>query len=778
MVLIGLITISPPRPLAAAQSSQAPADTNIEDQSYWFRILLPANLVPSEIGHASFHRGTADILVFAADLPVDVAALQQITGIQTADVHHLPHATILTIPLQRGQSIDAIPASNSFHVVLTTTRSDAAIDPSYDNGLITFPTRSAGAVVSVASAGLGVPLLIGTVMNRGGVTLPLVGPGYRIIPAVSGVVVAAASDVLTLRSGPTGFTLTSTNHDAALPVGNPPLVGGVIVSTNQKDGLDFPHGTIIALRHRIDLLQRRIAAAPPLSRREQSLRLARILLSLGLGPEAHGVLTEMLRSDPSTIDDPERLKLLEVSDVLADRPGSDPKPWPKSLADDDGAKLWRGLADAENGDIDKSALLIMPGLDRLIAAPNLLRSRVAPLAAETLIANGNLAPAQTLLNALANERNLRLAGAELLEAEHHPRAALRAFDLLLNSEDQRTAGIAQFRSTMLQVLLHQIDAANAAASLGQHVYEWRSPRHELDVRIAMAQMLAAAGAWPQAFAGLIRTQHLFPNQGGLIQKTRKTLFKTLIASPAFDRLPPLAAASILKGNADLIPPGDAGVPILRRLSHDLIALGLPGQAAVVLQQVIARSQNDESKARAGFDLASLDLDANHPGKAQTELDSTDAPDISQSMAASRTLLSSEIAAKLGSHAGLTSLAKVANPRALTVVTQVAASQHDWQALAQADQKLAALTVPPTGVLNQRATQTILQWAVAASHQNDRSTLGQLRKTYQSRLPPGRAADLFATITGSPLPVRTSLSAALAQISAIERVGAAVGPKPH
>ncbi len=778
VILIGLITLSLPIRFAAAQSNQRPADSNIGDQSYWFRILLPANLVPSQIGHASFHIGTTDILVFAADLPVDVAALQQITGVQTADVHHLPNATILTIPLQRGQLIDAVPASNSFHVVLTNTRSSMAIDPSYTNGIITFPTRSAGAVVAVATPGLGVPLLVGTVTKRGGMSLALVGPGYATIPAVSGVVVAAASDVLALQSDASGFTLASTDHAAALPVGDPPISGGVNVAPNHTDGLAFPQGTIIALRHRMEVMQRRIAAAPPLSRRDQSLRLARILLSLGLGPEAHGVLIDMLRSDPSTIDDPERLKLLEVSNVLAHRPESGPKPWPKSLSDDGGATLWRGLADAENGDVAKSAALIVPGLQRLIATPPMLRASVAPLAAETLIASGNLAPARTLLNALANERNLVLARAELLEAEHHPRAALRAFDVLLNSGDQRTAGIAQFRAIMLRVQLHQIDAASAAASLGRHVYEWRSPRHELNVRIAMAQMLAAAGAWPQAFAGLIRTQHLFPDQVGLIQKARRNLFNKLIASHALDRLPPLADVSILNGNADLIPPGDAGVPILHRLSHDLVALGLPDQASVVLQQVIARSQNDEGKARAGFDLAKLDLDANHAGKAQTALDATDASDLSQSLAASRALLGTEIAAKRGNDAGITSLARVADPRALIVATQVAASRHDWQALQQADRKLAALTVPPSGLLDKSATKTILQWAVAASHQNDRSTLAQLRKTYQSRLPPGRAADLFATITASPLPVRTSLSAALAQISAIERVGKAVGSTAH
>ncbi len=770
-LIIGLLLTNLAGPRAFAQTTS--------DPSYWFRILLPPDLVPAQIGHASFRLGSNNIMIFAADLPVQLAALQQITNIQTVAVHHLPNATILTIPMPPGQSINAIPAQNSFHVVLGKPAGTKSINPSYAHGHIVFPASAPGAVITVALPDRSEPLLVGTVMNNAALGLDLQGPGYATIPAISGVVVAAASDDLAMTPSHAGFVLASTDRTAPLPVGHPPVSGTLTAAPDHTGGLDLPHGTIQALRARMEQAQRRIAEAPPLARRDQSLRLARVLLSLGLGSEAEGVLVDMLRSDPAAAEDPKRLALLAVASVLAHRTIPTPSPSSPPAAQTPTDRLWHGLALAEQGDATKAAPMITPGLPRLIAAPVLLRRQVAPLAAETLLAGGAVMPAKTLLDALPHEHNLALARAELLQSEQHPHAALLAYHALLDSPDQRTAGIARFRSIMLRAQLHQIDARTAAASLGRHVYEWRAPRHELNVRIAMARLLATAGQWPQAFTDLRRASHLFPDQAGKqILAVRQTLFKQMIASQALKGESPLATVSVLHDNLDLIPPGDAGVPILNMLSDRLIALGLPDQAAGVLRQVVAQSSDDETRAHAGYVLAGLELAAHHLTKAQSALNATAAPDISATLAASRALLATEIAAREGASADLTSLTRSPDPKAIRVATQVAAKRRDWPALEQAERKLAAVTVPATGLLDHQQAQTILQWAVAASHLKDGSTLAQLRQAYQSRLPPGRAADLFATITAAPLPTQTGLSQALAQIAAIERVGATVATKPH
>ncbi|MDD4935335.1 MAG: hypothetical protein PHT60_06095 [Acidiphilium sp.] len=742
--------------------------------SFWFRVLIPNDQVPTQIGHASFRLGQDAILVFAADLPVDQSVLQQITGAPNASVVHLSHATILRIPLPPSKSLYAVAAVNSFHVVLGSLHPAVPVNLAFVAGKILFSATAAGPVVTLANPGPRSSLLVGTVMNDAALDHELQGPGYTTIPATSGVVVAPTSDDLELIPATTGFVLQSVAQVEPLPVGHPPVAGNLFAGSLHKGELDLPLGTIVVLRHRMESAQRRVAMAPPLDRFDAVLHLARILLALDLGPEAHGVLMDMLRSDPAAIDNPQRRALLAISDVVSYRPDAITSDWSALASDPDQESLWRGLADAERGNTAKAADLLSGGLSSLVAAPPLVRAQMLPLATETLIAGGKLALAQRLLQIMPQGDNLALARAEVLQATHHPRAALKAFDRLLADSDPRVAGIARFRSVMLRWQLHQLDARAASALLGRYVYEWRSTRHELNVRLALANLRAQAQEWPLALMGLIRTDQLFPKQEARIFAARQALFTQMIASGALDRLEPLAAVSVIQNNTDLIPPGNAGVPILQVLSKHLVALGLPDPAASIMEQLIVRAPDDESRAQLGLGLAQIDVDAHHLGRAQTALSETSAPDIASNLAASRQLLEDEIAAKNGIKTGLSSLTASTSPRVLGLAAQLASDSHDWPALETAAQKLAA-TVPPVGPLDRKAARSILQWAVAASHARDFRKLAALRTKYESRMPPGRDADLFETITGPPVTPKTSLSAALDQIAAIERVGKAIGP---
>ncbi|MGC9269345.1 hypothetical protein [Acidiphilium sp.] len=759
----------------AAQNGAAQNGAAQNGGSYWFRILVPDNQVPAQIGRASFRMGSEMVLIFGANLPVEPSALQEVTQAPNASVVHLPNATILRIPLPSDQSINALPAVNSFHVVIGKLSQVQPIDPDFIHGRILFPASTANAVVTYAEPGQGVPLLIGTVTGDSALHRSLQGPGYATIPADTGIVVVAASDDLAMTTAQGGFVLKSAMTSAGLPVGNPPVSAAAVRAVVPAGGIDLPHGSIVTLRHRMEAAQLSVAAAPPLARTAASLRLARTLLSLDLGPEAHGVLTDLLRTDPATLEDPKRLALLDIADVLSYRPIDDHADWSRPFADPQQRHLWHGLADAERGDVAPAAAMLSQGVAPLIAAPSLLRRRMAPLAAETLIAGGALDAAKTLLGALPHDDGLALARAEFLQASNRPRSALQAYARMLASPDQRTAGIARYRSIMLRYQLHQIDASTAAASLGRHVYEWRGARHELNVRLAMARLLAKAGQWTRAFTGLATADHWFPQQAARIHAARQRLFNQLVASGALDHLHPLAVVSIIQNNTDLIPPGRAGVPILATLSKQLIALGLPDPAAAILQQLIARAPDDESRARMGLDLARIDFQSHRLKRAQAALDSTDAPDLSPGLAAARQALATEIGVTAGTAVISAASAASTDPQSVRLATRIAARNHDWAKVESLSQALASQSVPVSGMLDPAATRTIVRWAVAASHVKDAATLAMLRQTYRSRLPQGRDADIFNTVTAPPLTPQTSLTAALAQIKAIEQVGKAVGP---
>lgn len=769
LTMLGLRLIVSP---AAAQKLSGEVQTG---PSSWFRILIPADLVPSQIGRASFRLGSDMILVFSASLPVRRSALRGITGIPDAQVIQLPHATILKIPLPLGQTVHAEPAAESFHIVLGSPQHVEQATPSFINGQIIFPVTSAANTVAFAPSDHATPLLIGTVTGNEALGRMLRGPGYTTIPTSNGIVIAAVSDDLELAQRPDGFALRSDVHFADLPIGNPPVSAERVAEPAHSHGLDLPLGTVVALRHRMESAQRRVAYATPLNRVRASLRLARTLLSLGLGPEAHGVLTDMLRQDPEAIDDPQRHILLDIADILSHRPIVGPLNWPKRIDDQGQRDLWLGLSEAQRGMPVSAAVRLSRALPALLASPPLLRMQIMPSAVETLVAAGSLSAARTILEKEPDEGGLALARAELLQAEQHPHAAIIAYRTLITSPDQRVGGIAQFRSTMLQLHSHAINPKQAAESLERHLYDWRGTRHELSVRLAMAKLQAQNANWPKVFAGLQRADQLLPDRRADIFKVRQSLFNQMISSGALANLQPVAAVSILQSNPDLILPGGPGIPALEALWKSLVALDLSDQAIPVLQQLIERAPDDERRARFGYALAKLDLDGGLLKQARSALTATDAADIGRDLGASRSHLADEIAAKTGSDAEMVPLTKLDDPHALTVAAQVAERHHNWPLVEQTAEKLASITVANNGPLDRVAAGTIEQWAVAASHTNDKATLAQLRHKYGSRMPRGRDAELFETLTAPTLTSQSSLSAAVAQIEAIERVGNAVGP---
>ncbi|HEX7390209.1 MAG TPA: hypothetical protein VF286_08855 [Acidiphilium sp.] len=622
----------------------------------------------------------------------------------------------------------------------------------------------------------GVPLLVGTVTDRTALRRRLQGPGYTTLPAWRGVVVMAASDELHLAGERSGFVLRADTSVSPLPVGVPRIPASLLDSVPATSGsLDLPRADIVELRRQMMATRRGLAKAPPLGRFTASLRLARIVLSLGLGPEAHGVLTDLLRHDPAAIDDPQRLALLAVADVLSFRPSSALEEWPANWPNVRQTDLWRGLAEAELGEVHQAAPLLARAVPRLLDEPPLPRAQIAPLAAETLVAGGDPKAAQAVFAALPHDRGLDLAHAEALQAEHHPHAALAAFDALIRGPDLRMAGIARSRSILLRYRLHRIDARTAAALLARHIYDWRGSHHEYDVRIAMARLRASAGEWPLALAGLRRAESLLPADRDRLRQVRGELFGRLISTGALDQLGPVATIAVIQNNTGMIPGGKAGSTILKILARHLVALDLPDAAAPIMHDLIARSSDSASRARLGLGLARIEINAGHMKRAKAALDSTASSGINRELAASRQLVADEISARQGGAESLASLARSSDSSALALSARLAARRHDWKAEQDALRQLAAIEVPSTGPFDARAAGIVTQWASAASEAGDTAALARLRALYLGRLPPGHDTALFDTLTANPAGQGTSLSAALQQIATIEQVGAMLDP---
>ena len=720
LILAGLLMLVVPRIAGADMPSGAKSGYGDAPQTAG-RIFLPVSELydPARIGVATFRCGGYGTVVLATPLKIDDKTVE--TGLGAGPVHviALPQATVLHMPLPANEMIQVKAAGTGFALMRVSRERHgfARIQPALADGDVTFRASKPGKVVSITDPCLGGPLLVGTVLDDERLDARLQGPGYATVPAERGVVVHAVSDQLELAAAHHRFSLRSVGGPA-LPVGSPPARAAALEAVQRGPWKEFPRGNLRFLRRHLASVMREEASAPPLARSKAALRVARAMLSLGMGAETEGVLSDMLRHDPASVSDPARETALAIAEILTHRPDralaalQDPvSAGPKAAAD----HLWRGLAFAEQGGSPRAAPLIAMGVDTLLAAPRYLRASLAPLAAETLVAGGELDAARRIFAAMPHARSLRLAEAEAAEANGDSHAALAALEKLSDSVNNRVAGIAAFRAIMLRYKLHKVTAKDAVTALSKALYLWRGPAHELTVRMALARLQARAGDWAQAMQSLRHARERFPFGRQEVEKERRKLFDRLLASGRLKTMQPLQAVAILQNNKDLFPPGKTRAKLLNLYADRLASLDLNDEARRVRAKARALMQSPPSQspvlADAGIGaLTAGGDDGRRPGKAPIV-----------------------------------------------------------QPLSSDNEKTLA-----SKMLDAKSAEHVLAEAKKAAAAGDQARLRELRKKYRKRVPKGLDRALFDAATAPPVGPDPKLDAALRQIATIENLSVALG----
>jgi hypothetical protein len=288
------------------------------------------------------------------------------------------------------------------------------------------------------------------------------------------------------------------------------------------------------------------------------------MLALDMGPEAGAALDRLAQSQPYIVRSAQWQLLHAVSDIVSFHPNKALKHLQKMPKSEDQANFWRGVADAEIYNNQNSGNILRKYINVLSALPVALRGQVTPIVAEALIRSGKIHALEQLFQLFPNEKYLRLEKAELQEKLGNNKNALISYHDIIKSRNNRDAAIAFSRMIMLEYKLNKIDAKSAASLLLNHIYDWRGEHHELSLRLHLAQLQAAYGAWPEAMAGLNRALILFPNETDSINGLRQRFFNTLENDDSLKKMSPLAAAALIEDNMDLIPGSSLGMPALNR----------------------------------------------------------------------------------------------------------------------------------------------------------------------------------------------------------------------
>jgi hypothetical protein len=339
--------------------------------------------------------------------------------------------------------------------------------------------------------------------------------------------------------------------------------------------------------------------------------------------------------------------------------------------------------------------------------------------------------------------------------------ALAAFDALAAGRDQLTQVRAGVRAAELRLREGALTPAQAADVLERQAAIWRGDARESRMRLRVAELRTAAGAFRPALEMLRDTERLFPAQQPAIRVAMASVVRAMLAQP--QAVEPLELVTIVSDYAGLLPDG-AGDGLSAVLADKLMALDLPGRAAPVLASLMAAAPAGPARAGIGARLAQMQLENAAAPAAEAALKASDAPGLPAPLVEQRTLALAHARAAQGDLSGATAVLQALGTAAADDLRATLLSQaSDWPGSLAALSDLAAKTVPADGPLSDGMQDTVLRQATAAAQAHDAALLAELSQRYGPRLA-GPRADLFRVLTAAPLQSSADLPRAAAELA--------------
>ena len=710
-------------------------------------------------GAAAFRRGDAGFVVFDERKPIDMAELRDNSDFFEAAITLLPEATQLRIPLPPQKYLVLARTKAGWSVAIGQgDRRGPAPKPlgiAVDQGRLVVSADQPGRVVSVPDALTGRVVLVGTQLSAGqGMPVTRTAPEFGLLETWQGVAVVPVADALRLSPVQLGFVLALDPPRPLAISPTMPSTAAEVATQGFSRRFDFPGLVTEALLRRLQSAVADAAGAPPQSRGGRRVAAGQAMIALGLGVEAQALLTLAATEDAALADDADRIGLSAIAALLAGRIAEADGITDPRLDGSDDVALWRAIRLAmldEGAPAAAASLATVSGL--VLAYPAPLRAALLPLLAETLTLGGEAEAANVLAKTNLGEPGLDFTRA-LLAARDPARVqtALASLDQLAAGNNRLLHFRAATKAIELRLASGAITPNQAAEALDRLIYAWRGDEREMATRLRVAELRADTNAWRPALRLLRETAELWPDAAATLQPRLVATFMRALATEQVKPLPPLELLALAEENADLIPLGEAGRTLSGRLADRLIALDLPQRAVPLLTRLLGATQDGTARSELGGKLAAMHLQMGKPEAALAALaDTLGVGTLPPALLEQRTLIYAQAAHEVGQHDNAVAVLEALDTEAaVRLQAQLQEAGKNWPGATKALHRLASMTVPTDGTLNDDHAKTLLRLASAAAQIGANDTLGQIRIRDLARLPAGKSTDLIRLITSSPV----------------------------
>lgn len=518
--------------------------------------------------------------------------------------------------------------------------------------------------------------------------LPATAHGLAVEAVSPDVTVAVEGDLVRIGR-PTGLALSSPRvAGAAQPVDELPAAAMTPGLIDFEAWSRTGEGGFLPRYRRLQALASAEAASGPDAPTTARLGLARFLVGSELSYEAIGVLNELSRRSPRAGSDPEVRALRAAARVMVGRHSealvdlSTP-----GLAADRAAALWRGLAEAQQGQWVEARRAFAEGANALEKFPPQWRLRFATANARAALELNDLPAARAAIFYAVEQGGppvdllqARLIQARLFEAEGDTDRALRVYEAVGRARFDGVATPARLNAARLKLAKGRVTPAQAVRDIDSLRFRWRGDATELEVIRTLGQIYLDQGRYREALEALRGAGKRLPDLPAALdlQADLSTAFRALFLEGKADGLEPIQALALFYDFRELTPVGADGDEMVRRLARRLVDVDLLGQAAELLQYQVDNRLDGVAKSAVATDLASIYLMNREAEKALQALWNSRTSLLPTAMAAERRVLEARALADLGrtEHA-LEVLGRDGSREADDVRAEIAWRGQDW-----------------------------------------------------------------------------------------------------
>jgi hypothetical protein len=623
------------------------------------------------VGAAAFRRGSQAWIVFDSPSRIELGSLRVygVPLISSAEQMAVVGGSAVRLGLDPSRHMRVRREGNAWIVDILDTAPSAGkgieviAEPDSGGGRLVLPLKDIGKLLRVQDPEVGTTLQIATANAPGlGVGEARRNIDVEILESAQGVAVRPISDQVTVEAqageivvAKPGGLRVSRDADRLRPA-------VAATSRNSNNGLfDFtgwakgPADTIAKSRE--ELFRRAAATTNPAAKRKARLDLARFFVGNGMGPEALGVINEIVRSDAGRNEDVELRALRGVARVLAGEYAlaSDDLHHPVLEANPEVAP-WLATIAAARGDW-KTAQQHFRELESVIAPyPTWLAARMGITAAEASLAIGDTGAASARIGALdardlepPDRDALAVLHGYLLKLSGDGEGAIQIWQRIAASADRKAAARARFALANMLYERKEATIDETIDRMERLRYAWRGDVHEFDLLRRIAQLYTEHGDSRHALQTLKEAATYFRDIEGVeaVAKDMSVTFHHLFAEGGADKLDAVTALALFDEFRELTPAGAEGDALARKLAERLASVDLLDDAARILEQQVKFRLKGEEKASVGLRLATIRLADRKPKDALTALEESAEPNLPEALAHDRLLAQSRALAADG-----------------------------------------------------------------------------------------------------------------------------------